>query len=220
MVWDFKKELGRKVIHLFSIFILVVYNLLAQTFSHKIALLILAAFLILTIEFEYLRVERGMKIPILSLLWRYKRPKELKRLGGEVYFLLGAILCLALFDLRVAVAAILMTAFGDLTAGIVGTRFGKRRVSGLPSKTWEGAAAELLVNLGIGFLIIRSFVDNKLWWMYSLMPNGDIFWPVVVSMAVVATLVEVLVSKLDDNLLIPLFAGFTGQMALMLLGLA
>ena len=140
-MWDFKRELGRKTIHLLSVFILIIYNLFAQTFSHKIALLILAALLILLIEFEYLRLERGMRIPLVSLLWRYKRPKELRRLGGEVFFLLGAILCLALFDLRVAVTAILMTTFGDLTAGLVGTRFGKSRVSGLPRKTWEGAAA-------------------------------------------------------------------------------
>src|SRR3989338_2857059 len=219
-MWDFKRELGRKTIHLLSVFILIIYNLFAQTFSHKIALLILAALLILLIEFEYLRLERGMRIPLVSLLWRFKRPKELRRLGGEVFFLLGAILCLALFDLRVAVTAILMTTFGDLTAGLVGTRFGKSRVSGLPRKTWEGAAAELLVNLGIGWLILRSFVDNRLWWMFSFAPSGDVFWPVVAVMAVVATAVETLVSKLDDNLLIPLFAGFAGQLVLMVLGLA
>ena len=39
MGWDFKKELGRKYIHLLSLFVLLAYNVLAYNFSHKIALL-------------------------------------------------------------------------------------------------------------------------------------------------------------------------------------
>jgi len=35
---------------------------------------------------------------------------------------------------------------------------------------------------------------------------------VVLPMAVVATVVELFTSKLDDNLTVPLFAGFVGQM--------
>jgi len=37
-------------------------------------------------------------------------------------------------------------------------------------------------------------------------------------MAITATFVESIVEKLDDNLLIPLFSGFNGQLARYLLG--
>jgi len=36
-------------------------------------------------------------------------------------------------------------------------------------------------------------------------------WPVILVMAGTATIVETVVEKIDDNLLIPLFAGFNAQ---------
>ncbi|HZX45048.1 MAG TPA: SEC59/DGK1/VTE5 family protein [Candidatus Nanoarchaeia archaeon] len=218
MDWNFKKELGRKAIHLLSIFFLVTYIIFASTFSDKIALLILGFFLIILIEFEYLRVETGLKIPVLSLLWKYKRKKEKNRLGGEVYFLIGSILCLALFDLRIAAAAILMTTFGDMAAALIGKRFG--RVGVMKNRTLEGILAELIVDLLIGFLLIRTLVGSSPWWLTSIIPSGTPIWPIIIVMAFTATIVETLVSKLDDNLLIPLFSGFNGQVALILIILA
>jgi dolichol kinase len=60
------------------------------------------------------------------------------------------------------------------------------------NKTWVGFLAELGVNLAVGFFIL----DN----IY-----------VIIGMASVATIVETLVDELDDNLLIPIFSGFAGQ---------
>jgi len=42
-------------------------------------------------------------------------------------------------------------------------------------------------------------------------------WVVVLVMALTATVVETLIYKMDDNLLIPVFAGFNGQVALLVL---
>ena len=125
MSWDFKKEIGRKFIHLLSIFILIGYLFFASTFNHRFALFILAFFLILSIEFEYFRIETGRKLPVIHHLWKYKRASEKNRLGGEVFFLIGAIICFAIFDLRIAAAAMLMTTFGDMSAALVGKKFGK-----------------------------------------------------------------------------------------------
>jgi len=219
VAWDFKKELGRKIIHLLSISFLVIYIIFASTFSHRIALLILGFLLIILIEFEYLRVEVGMKIPLLSILWKYKRAKEKNKLGGEVYFLIGSILCLALFDLRIAAAAILMTTFGDLAAALIGRRFGKTWIPRLKNRAVEGVIAELVVDLIIGFLIIRTLVNSSIWWLSSIIPSGQPIWSIIIPMALTATIVETLVHKLDDNLLIPLFSGFSGQIILLLLSI-
>jgi len=219
MAWDFRKEVGRKLIHLLSISFLVIYIISASTFSHRVALLILGFLLIVLIEFEYLRVELGMKLPILSVLWRYKRAKERNKLGGEVYFLIGSILCLALFDLRVAAAAILMTTFGDLAAALIGKRFGRLWIPKLKNRAVEGVAAELVVDLIIGFFIIRTLTDGSVWWLSSAIPFGQPIWPIIIGMALTATVVETLVSKLDDNLLIPFFSGFSGHIIFLLLSI-
>lgn len=211
MVWDLKRELGRKVIHLLSLSFLIIYVLVSSTFNSKIALLILSFMLIILIELEYLRIEIGAKIPILHELWtKFRRKKEKHSLGGEVFFLIGSIICLAVFDLRIATAAILMTTFGDMAAALIGKRFGRTWIT--KKLALEGILAELIIDLIIGFLIIR----NSLWWLDGS-SFGIAIWPIIIAMAVIATLVESLVSKLDDNLLIPLFSGFTGQIVLMIM---
>ncbi|MDD5132823.1 MAG: SEC59/DGK1/VTE5 family protein [Candidatus Nanoarchaeia archaeon] len=211
MVWDLKRELGRKAIHLLSLSFLIIYILVSSTFNHKIALLILSFMLIILIELEYLRIEIGAKIPILHELWqKFRRKKEKHSLGGEVFFLIGSIICLAVFDLRIAAAAILMTTFGDMAAALIGKRFGRTWIT--KKLALEGILAELIVDLIIGFLIVRTSL-----WLLDGYPLGTPIWPIIIGMAITATLVESLVSKLDDNLLIPLFSGFAGQIILMIM---
>jgi len=185
--------------------------LLAEAFNEKIALFGLAALLIVMIELEFLRIERGIKVPIINWLWKYKRPEEKNRLGGEVFFLIGAIISLALFDIRIAIAAILMTTFGDFAAAIIGKRFGKIWIT--KNKALEGILAELIVNLIIGIVIIKGVL-----WQLAPVPQETI-WPIIVVMAITATFVETVVTKLDDNLLIPVFSGFNGQLIIIIAAL-
>ena len=67
--WNFKQELARKSVHIFAISILFVYFIVSDLFSKSIALLILASILVLSLEFEYLRIEIGNKIPVLNIYW-------------------------------------------------------------------------------------------------------------------------------------------------------
>lgn len=217
MEWNFKKELIRKSIHLFSISFLVIYVLVSNTVNHKVGLLILSFFLVILIELEYIRVELGTKIPLLKKLWEYRRDKGKKHMGAEIYFLIGSIICLAIFDVRIAAAAISMTTFGDMASAIVGTRFGKTWLPFLKDRALEGTLAELLVDMVIGFLILREYVSGKMWWVHSWVPLGEPLWIPIIVMAVTATIVETVVHKLDDNLLIPVFAGFNGEIVLLLI---
>jgi len=204
MSWNFKKELKRKAIHLLSISFIVVYLFFAQMFDEKIALLALSAALIIGIELEYFRIELRLKIPIIhKYFWRFRRKKEAHTMGAEIFFLLGAIVCFAVFDYQIAIAAILMTTFGDLASAIVGSKFGKHWMPWPKDRAWEGVIAELFVNLALGLVL------------FSLLPilNKEI---IITVMAITATIVETAVHKLDDNLLIPVFAGFAGQVTFML----
>ena len=108
-----------------------------------------------------------------------------------MFLLLGAIIVFAIFDTRIAVAAVLMTVFGDLSAAIIGQRFGKHWIS--KDKAWEGVIAEFVVNLVIGYLILSNVI-------------------VILVLALAATLVETFVRRIDDNLTIPVAAGLVGEL--------
>jgi len=210
MSWNFKKELIRKAIHVLTVGILIIYAIAADTYNPKTALLILTFILIISLEFEYLRIEIGRKIPILGSLWALvRRKKEKDKIGGDVFFIIGAILVLAIFDIKVAFAAILMTTFGDMAAALIGTRYGKHYIT--KNKAWEGIIAEFVVNIAIGALIFLTPLISQV----SISLNHSLI--IIAVMAITATFVETIVSKMDDNLLIPLFAGFNGHITLLIL---
>ncbi len=225
VVDSYHKEIGRKVIHIFALGYLAVYFVFAAEFSHRVALLVLTGMLVALILFEYVRLQLKINIPLLGFIYSFRRSREENALGGELYFLLGVLVSLSVFDTGIAVTAVLMTVFGDMTAALVGGKFGRRRprVFG-GKKSLEGAAAGLLVNLAIGFLFLRTTGAGSLWW-HALVQGpvglessfGHALWPVVAAMALTATVVELTISKIDDNLTIPVISGFAGQMALLLL---
>ena len=193
MGWDLKKELKRKAVHLLAISFVIIFVLVSSTFGKKLALFSLVFLLVLFLEMDYVRVELRHKIPFF---WRFWRTKEKNRFGGQVFFLIGSIIAFAVFDFNIAFAAVLMTTFGDMAASLIGKRFGKIWVA--KERALEGVAAEFLVDILIAFILL----DN---------------WIVMVVMALTATIVEALIYKLDDNLIIPLFSGFNGQLVLYLL---
>ncbi|MFH2027672.1 MAG: CTP--2,3-di-O-geranylgeranyl-sn-glycero-1-phosphate cytidyltransferase, partial [Nanoarchaeota archaeon] len=164
-----------------------------QTYNKQIALTALVGLLSLFLLAEYFRLELGFKMPFFDNIIR---PKERERYYGVIYFLSATIICLAVFDFKVALAALLMTTFGDMTAALIGKRYGKTTIFG--NKTLAGTLSELAVNIIVGFFIL-----------------GNAY--IIIAMAFVATFVETFVDELDDNLLIPLFAGLCGQLLLYLI---
>ncbi|MBI2660543.1 CTP--2,3-di-O-geranylgeranyl-sn-glycero-1-phosphate cytidyltransferase [Candidatus Woesearchaeota archaeon] len=199
MVWEFFHEIGRKIIHITILFVLAAFFFIEDSLadagytaalSKQVALLFLVALLILFLILEYLRLELNWKMPFFS---QFIRPKEQNRMYGVIYFLSATVISLAVFDHKIALAALLMTTFGDMVAALVGKRYGTTLI--YRNKTWAGFLAELGVNLAVGFFILNNIY-------------------VIIGMASIATIVETLVDELDDNLLIPIFAGFAGQVIL------
>ena len=199
MVWGLFHEIGRKIIHITILIVLAAYFVIQNSLidagytavlAKQVALLFLVAFLILFLILEYFRLELGWKMPFFS---QFIRPKEQHRMYGVIYFLSATIISLAVFDYKIALAALLMTTFGDMVAALVGKRYGSTLI--YRNKTWAGFLGELATNLIIGFIILDSIY-------------------VILGMAIIATIVETLVDELDDNLLIPIFSGFAGQIIL------
>ena len=148
--------------------------------------------LVVILIIDYFRIELKKKIP---LLWHFWRKKEAKRFGGDVFFIIGGILALAVFDFEIAFTAILMAVFGDTAAALVGIRFGRTWIT--KDRALEGILAEFIVDLIIAYFIVQNIY-------------------IVVVMAFVATITESAVDIMDDNLIVPVFAGFAGQTALYL----
>ena len=199
MVWGTFQEIGRKIIHITILIVLAAYFFIqqslieagyTQTLAKQIALLFLITLLIIFLILEYFRLELNWKIPFFS---EFIRPKEQNRMYGVIYFLSATIISLAVFDYKIALAALLMTTFGDMVAALAGKNYGTTLI--YRNKTWVGFLAELITNLIVGFILL-----DKIY--------------VILGMAFVATIVETLADELDDNLLIPLFSGFVGQLIL------
>lgn len=188
---DLILEIIRKTVHVTSIIIVLIYYSLGK----EAVLLVLTLYLIVILELEYFRIEWGKKLPIVHSLFR---AKEADRLGGHVFFTIGSIIAVSVFSRDIASAAILMTTFGDASAAVFGKAFGRTWINGLKNRAYEGCAAEFIADIIIGWLFINSLV-------------------VILVMACTATIVETVTDKLDDNLLIPLFSGFNGQLIVSIL---
>jgi dolichol kinase len=189
----FAFELKRKFVHLFSLVFVIVYAVALQFYNKQVALLTLLFILVLFLGIDYFRVKKKKKIPIFHVFWR---KKEKDKLGGNVFFIIGTIIVFAVFDFKIALAALLMTTFGDMAGALVGIPFGKHKLKN--GKSWEGAVAQFVVDVVIGFFLLENLF-------------------IVIGMALVATWVETKLTHVDDNLAIPVLAGFAGMVLKMIL---
>ncbi|RLG14684.1 MAG: CTP--2,3-di-O-geranylgeranyl-sn-glycero-1-phosphate cytidyltransferase [Candidatus Nanohalarchaeota archaeon] len=200
--YSFATELIRKLIHLNALFIVLLY----EFFGKQITLVVLMIALVIALGAEYLRIEHGMKIPFFDATYRRR---ERKALGGHVFFVIGAILVISVFSKEVAIISILMTVFGDAAAAIFGRAYGKHYISGLKNKAIEGVFAEFVADMFVGIIYLWLFVGTI----------SPVWWFILIAMATVATIVETISRRLDDNLLIPVFSGIVGESLLLIIAI-
>ncbi len=193
-----RKELKRKLFHLLQVPGVMLYVYLLHTYSQRTALLVAVGIFVVFLQLEYLRIEYGVKVPkILKFLLR---KREEKNFHGAMYFTISVIICFAIFDYPIAIAALLFVAFGDFASSIFGIAFGEKKI--LKNKTYVGFMAGLVANLIVAFFFLTS------------QPF------IAVLMALTASITEVTTHKLDDNLTVPVLAGFIGQMVAIVLGIS
>lgn len=185
---SFRKEILRKLFHLMELPVLLGYTVLRHVFSQRVAMLSITAILLILLQIEYARLEYRLKIPEpFDIL----RKRERNNVTGMIFFICATIIVFAAYDYPIALTALSLTVFGDLMSALVGIKFGRHRI--YKGKTLEGFLGGLIANCLVGYLLLPSY-------------------PVIfLSMALVASVVELFTGKLDDNLTVPLFAGFTGQ---------
>jgi dolichol kinase len=193
MTGSFKDEMLRKGIHLGSgILMAVVY-----WFFEKNVLVFIHLFFLLGIWFlEFLRLKGAIQVPFL-------RNTERQRIGAHAFFMLSTLISILVFDRRIAIASILMLTIGDPAAGLA------QRFKAESSDSIEGHTAVLKPPDMILIMLIASWVTGYLF-LGSLV--------ISLSGAIGAALADALRLKvgraiLDDNLTIPLYAGFFMSLA-------
>jgi dolichol kinase len=119
---NLKFEIKRKFIHIFALLYIGIYLYFANRFNHNIGLLSLTIVLAFFLVLEYFRVLKQKRIPVFHIFWR---ESEKNRLGGQVYFIIGAIIAFGVFDKNIAITALLMTIFGDMAAATRTAAYGR-----------------------------------------------------------------------------------------------
>ena len=188
-------EIGKKIMHISILMAIVIFFIIKSKADQQAGLIFLVALLVAFLAFEYIRLDLDIRLPFMH---RFVRPKDERKIHGIIFFISSTIITLAVFDTAIALAALLMTTFGDMAAAIVGKKYGKRMV--LKNNFFVCFSAELTTNLIAGILISLFFSVN----IYIL-----------IIMAFTATTTETLTDEIEDNLAIPIISGFIGQVLLL-----
>ncbi len=183
-------EIGRRLFHIIAYltvffigwYVFESYGLMPLRYS-------LFGLLVLLLIGDYITAELGVKLPVYA--W-FERPLEIKRgFHSSTLGILGALLAVEFFDIKIVAAAILMMAISDPIGAIIGLHV--RVAPFFRRKNLAGAFASLVINFVIAALILNSLT-------------------VIAGMALAAALIGLFVEKLDDNLMIPLIAGLVGEL--------
>jgi dolichol kinase len=191
---EFRKELGRKAIHLSSIVIPVFYFFTPK----ETALAVSAALMVLAIALDlgrhyYAPLRRIYHVVFGPLLRSHERDRHAKRLNGGSYVLIASTLSIFLFPKLIAITAFLILIVSDLAAALVGRKFGRRKFLG---KSVEGSSAFFVTAM----IVIAA--TPKIGY-------GPGEYIVGAAAALAATVVEAGASWVDDNLSVPLTVGLT-----------
>lgn len=149
-----------------------------------VAIPILTAVLaiLLAVDLVRLRVTRANTL-FFRLLRPFASPREAEKIASSTWYMVGILLAVILFPLWAVVPAILVLAFADPAASVLGRLAGRRRLG-------KGSVEGTLIFAAVAFLVLLPFVSP----------------PVALACALVTAVVEILPLGLDDNLTVPLTA--------------
>jgi dolichol kinase len=191
---DYRYEIVRKGIHLFSLSIPTIYFFISQQLALCLLLPITAMFIgIDTARYYIPTVSRWFYRWFGWLLRRHETDTNRKQLTGASNVLISATLCVLLFPKVIAINAFAILIISDTTSALVGRRFGRHRFL---AKSFEGSLA-FFVSAVVVILIAPKV---------SRLPAEYVIGIIA---AAIGAVVEALPIRIDDNLSIPLAVGFS-----------
>ncbi|NBX93676.1 MAG: hypothetical protein EBQ85_10650 [Proteobacteria bacterium] len=181
---------GRKFYHLMMG--LMCFSLYAFVLNREEALL---ALLLIGGSFmmaDVLRLKSStMNTLILKYFGKIMRREELRSISGNSFYILGLIVVVALFSKTIVLLSVLFLAVGDPIAAIVGTQWGRHKITA--RKSLEGAVANFLASGFASFLLGITYLKLDL--------HHSLFLALLGGM--VSTIVELIPAPIDDNFTIP-----------------
>lgn len=185
-----KQELGRQIIH-------IIIGLITAFLVYVDLLSPLSIFLLIIVGFVVSFISRYVNIPPFSwFLKHFEREEMMKKFPGKglIFFFIGVLLTVKLFEKDIALAAIMILALGDSISHIVGARYGriKNIFNWRGHKLFEGT----LVGSLCGFIGALLFV-----------PIPEALLGAFGAMIAEVLEIEFNQNQLDDNLVVPLVAG-------------
>ncbi len=189
---SYRIELIRKSIHFCSIAIPLFYLVTPRDVALAVLIPVTAVFMAVDIaRYFHGPIESWFYAAFGRLLRSRESSGEKKRLNGATYVLIAATLAALIFPKIVAVTSFTILIISDLTAALVGKRFGRHRFLG---KSIEGSAAFFLSALLV--VCVLPKVEYR---------PGEYAIGAAASLAGAVT--EALPIDIDDNLSIPLVVG-------------
>jgi dolichol kinase len=162
----------------------------------ELAAAILLVFSTLAFGFEYLRL-RNEKINnlLITVMKPVMRESEKNSLSGLPFYALGVSLSLFFYSPKIAVLSILFLVFADPIASFFGILYGVDKI--LPNKSLQGTIAAFTV----------CYVASLVYGLLHAGSNINVLVFAIVGGAIGA-LSELCSQFVDDNLCIPVVAGF------------
>jgi len=125
---DYKSEVVRKLIHLVSLSIPIVYYYITK----ELALSILVPLTIFSLLVDYGRYYHKALSEVVYkifgfLLRKHERDAKKKNLNGATYVLLSAVVVILLFSKVFVVTSFTVLIVGDIAAALIGRKFGKTK---------------------------------------------------------------------------------------------
>jgi ceramide glucosyltransferase len=175
-------QIYRKLWHLSFIWAPIAYY---HWLSTKTVIILSIVFLLVFLVLDLIRLNwrRGNEIAYRYFSWLL-REQERKGFNTAIYFSLACLICAVFFEKKVAVLAITLLCVGDPVAAFIGSTYGTIRIL---NKSLQGSLACFVAC----FLVAQFMFDLTI-----------AFWA-----ALTATFFELISSRLNDNLSIPIFSG-------------
>ncbi len=194
------REVRRKTIHLTGLSVPLGILIFGKIYTAAM----IAFALVVALALEAGRLKGKIRLPEV-------RDQEHDKVAGYIYYIIGSLITVVIFQPMVAITAMLMLSLGDAVSGLVGSVLQNSNVRGHNErwriKPFPIVSAMFLACLAIGYL--SSSAITKL--PFEVYLAGAIGATIADSIALVFW-----DKGLDDNLTIPLFSG--SMMSIALLG--
>lgn len=195
---SYTDELRRKLIHLFSLNISIIYIQIDKWTAFWLMLLIT----LITVSLDILskKVEPVQKFFYKyfgSILRKHEKKKKKFRLNGASWLVISASLTILIFPKLFACVALSILIVSDIASALVGRKWG--RIPFFKKKTVEGSIAFFLTAAATVLVYFFIFPLNNYFLLYGLIA------------ALLTTFGEAISKqiKVDDNLIVPIvFASF------------